>query len=256
MSELIPGKVLITGAAQRIGRAIALDLGKRGWTVVVHYNRSTAAAETVAGEIAAAGGKAIALPADLDDASQVEELVPLANRQIGPLTCLINNAAIFEMDTIDSTTVRSWDRHMDVNLRAPFLLAQAFARQLPDREPGNIINLIDMRVWKPTPYFTSYTISKMGLWGLTQTLAMALAPRIRVNGIGPGPSLQSSRQTAEQFARQVAATPLQRGASPEEICDGVRFILGAGAMTGQMIALDGGQHLPWPVGRHQRLVEE
>jgi NAD(P)-dependent dehydrogenase (short-subunit alcohol dehydrogenase family) len=238
---------LVTGAARRIGRAIALDLARAGWPVAVHYNRSAAEADAVVAEIEAAGGRAVALGAELADAEAVQRLVPAAAAALGPVACLVNNASLFEIDTVETATVETWDHHLDTNLRAPFLLAQAFARQLPPGVEGNIINLIDMRVWKLTPGFTSYTVSKAGLWTLTQTLAMALAPAIRVNGIGPGPSLPSARQTPEQFARQVARTPLKRGAGPAEICAAVRFLLASPAITGQMLALDGGQHLPMPV---------
>ena len=203
MANSAKGSALVTGAARRIGRAIALDLAAAGWPVCVHYNASAGEAEAVVAEIKAAGGRAVALAADLADAEAVQRLIPAAAASLGPLACLVNNASLFEIDTVESATVASWDRHLDTNLRAPFLLAQAFARQLPARVEGNIINLIDMRVWKLTPRFISYTVSKAGLWTMTQTLAMALAPTIRVNGIGPGPSLPSARQTAEQDRKSV-----------------------------------------------------
>lgn len=240
------GTALVTGAARRIGRAIARDLARQGFAVALHYASSRAAAEELAAEIGAEGGRAACLQADLADAGEVERLVPAACSALGPLTLLVNNASLFEPDTVHDATGESWRRHLDVNLRAPFFLAQAFARQLPAGREGNIVNLIDMRVWKLTPHFASYTVSKSGLWTLTRTLAMALAPRIRVNGIGPGPSLIGERQTPAQFAAQVAATPLGRGAGPDEICAGLRYILSAPSLTGQMLALDGGQHLPSP----------
>lgn len=236
---------LVTGGAKRVGRAIALALAREGWDVCVHYDRSRAEAEATASEARQFGVKAAAVQADLEDAAAAPGLVARAADAVGPLACLVNNASIFEMDKIDSVTVESWDRHLDVNLRAPLLLSQAFARQLPADWEGVIVNLLDQRVWRLTPFFLSYTVSKAGLWTLTRTLAMALAPRIRVNGVGPGPTLPSTRQTPEQFARQQASTLLGRGASPEEIADAVLFILRARAMTGQMIALDGGQHLAW-----------
>jgi NAD(P)-dependent dehydrogenase (short-subunit alcohol dehydrogenase family) len=173
-------------------------------------------------------------------------LVPSAAALVGPIGTLINNAACFEHDTILNATLESWTLQLDVNLRAPFFLAQSFARALPEGMSGNIINLIDMRVWKPTPHFASYTVSKSGLWLLTQTLAMALAPRIRVNGIGPGPTLPSTHQSESAFARQTAALPLRRAPTPADIAAGVRYILEAESLTGQMLALDGGQHLPSP----------
>jgi NAD(P)-dependent dehydrogenase (short-subunit alcohol dehydrogenase family) len=251
-----PGAVLVTGAARRIGRAIALDLARHGWRVAVHYSQSGDEAEEVVAEIRQGGGRAVALRGDLAQESDVEGLVPQAADALGTLTCLVNNASTFFMDTADTATRQSWDAHVEANLRAPFVLSQAFARQLPADWHGNIVNLLDERVWKPTPYFISYTVSKMGLWALTQTLALALAPRIRVNGIGPGPALPSARQTPEQFAAQAAAMPLRHGTTPQEIADAVRFILAAPAMTGQMIALDGGQHLAWLLPGQPRTVDE
>jgi NAD(P)-dependent dehydrogenase (short-subunit alcohol dehydrogenase family) len=234
---------LVTGAAQRIGRAIALDLAQHGWAVAVHCNRSEQQAHEVVGLIEQGGGRAALVRADLAREAETETLVPRAAEALGPLTCLVNNASTFELDLADTVTRASWDAHLETNLRAPFLLTQAFARQLPAEQAGNVVNLLDQRVWNLTPYFVSYTVSKTGLWTLTRSLALALAPRIRVNAIGPGPALRSPRQTEADFARQCEMTPLKRGTSPAEICDAVRFILGAPALTGQMIVLDGGQHL-------------
>lgn len=239
-----PGAALVTGAAQRIGRAIALALAADGWAVAVHYRRSAAAAEALAGTIAAAGGRAVALAADLAVEAEAAALVPAAAEALGPLALLVNNASVFENDHALTASRESWDRHLETNLRAPFVLMQGFARQVP-AAGGVIVNIVDERVWNLTPYFVSYTLSKAGLWTLTQTMALALAPRIRVNAIGPGPTLPSPRQSDEQFRRQSATTPLQRGTTPEEIAAGVRYILSAPAMTGQMLALDGGQHLGW-----------
>jgi len=241
----MPRAALVTGAAQRIGRAIALALAADGWALAVHYRASRAPADTLVAEIARAGGQAVALAADLADEAAVAGLVPRAVAALGPLGCLVNNASSFENDTVATATRAGWDEHLEVNLRAPFVLMQAFAAQLPEAASGAIINMLDQRVWSLTPYFVSYTVSKAGLWTLTQTMALALAPRIRVNGIGPGPTLPSPRQSDEQFARQCASLPLRRGTSPEEIAAAIRFILAAPAMTGQMIALDGGQHLGW-----------
>ena len=240
-----PGAALITGASRRIGRAIALDLAAQGWSIAVHYNASRAAADALVREIQAMGSRAIALKADLARETETGSLVPRASSALGPLSCLINNAALFERDEALDVTRASWDAHMETNLRAPFVLTQAFARQLPPRARGNVINLIDERVWNLTPHFTSYTVSKYALWGLTRTLALALAPRIRVNAIGPGPTLPSPRQTKAQFQRQNRAMPLGHGATPLDIARAVRFIIEAPAMTGQMLALDGGQHLAW-----------
>ncbi|HEY5609110.1 MAG TPA: SDR family oxidoreductase [Alphaproteobacteria bacterium] len=240
-----PGTVLITGAARRIGRAIAIELARAGWAVAVHYHRSAEDAESLAREIAASGGRATALAAALTDESAVQALVPRAAAALGPVTCLVNNASAFEPDTIATVTRASWDTHMETNLRAPLVLTQAFARALPSGAAGNVINILDQRVWNPTPYFLSYTVGKAGLWMLTKTLALALAPAIRVNAIGPGPTLPSERQSAEHFARQQRNTPLRRGPQPEEIGRAARFILDSPSLTGQMIALDGGQHLGW-----------
>ena len=238
-----PGVALVTGAARRIGRAIALDLASAGWTVAVHHNRSAEEAQEVVGEIAARGGRAAAFAADFTDGAEVEALVPRCVGELGPLSCLVNNAARFENDRLDTVVGDSWHAHIDVNLRAPLVLIQAFARQLPPDADGNVVNMIDQRVWNPDAAFLSYTVSKAGLWTLTRALAPALAPRVRINGIGPGPALPSRNQTEAQFAAYCARMPLGRGTTPEEICAAVRFILAAPAMTGQMIALDGGEHL-------------
>ena len=239
------GAALVTGGGKRIGRAIALALGRAGWNVAVHYNGSRRDAEAVVREIRAMGRTAAAVGADLAREKDVAGLVAKAAKTVGTLTCLVNNASVFERDEALTTTRKGWDRHMEVNLRAPFVLIQNFARQCPRGREGNVINLIDERVWNLTPHFVSYTLSKSGLWSLTRTLALALAPRIRVNGIGPGPTLPSPRQSVAQFRRQCAMMPLGRGTTPEEVANAVLFILSARAMTGQMIALDGGQHLAW-----------
>jgi NAD(P)-dependent dehydrogenase (short-subunit alcohol dehydrogenase family) len=244
-SRIEPGAALLTGAARRIGAAIALDLARNGWDVAVHYHRSESEARAVVRSIEAMGRKAVALAADLAREDETARLLPQATAALGPLTLLVNNASAFEMDRIDTVTRASWDLHLEIGLRAPLVLSQHFARQLPAGKAGNIVNMLDQRIWKPTPYFLSYTVAKMGLWTLTRTLAQALAPDIRVNGIGPGPTLPSPRQTEEQFRRQWEAVPLKRGTTPGEICDALRYILSAPALTGQMIALDGGEHLGW-----------
>lgn len=243
-SRKVAQTALVTGAGRRIGRAIAESLAAKGWRVAVHYCASGRDAKSLVREIEAAGGEAVALKADLHDREQVLALAREANA-FGPITCLVNNASVFENDTIDTVTPDSWDRHLGVNLMAPLLLTQAFARALPKRASGNVVNIVDQRVWRLTPNFLSYTVSKSGLWTLTQTLAQALAPRIRVNAIGPGPVLPSPRQTKPQFAAQVRKLPLERGPLVEEICQTVSFILETPSMTGQMIALDGGQHIAW-----------
>lgn len=244
-----PGKpaVLITGAAVRIGRAIALALAADGHPIAVHYNNSRDKAEATVEELRALGVRAAAVQADLADHEAVIGLVPAAARALGqPIGVLINNASLFENDRMKNATQDSFDSHIAINLRAPLFLAQQYAAQRPDGVKGSIINLIDMRVWKPLPGFISYTVSKAGLEMLTKTMAMALSPDIRVNAIGPGPVLPNERQSEEQFWQQWQSTALKRGAHPEEIADGVRFLINSPSVTGQMIAMDGGQHLPWP----------
>lgn len=236
---------LITGAARRIGRSIAEALAADGHTVAVHYNGSRTEADDAVAAIAAAGGRAMAFQADLHDEDSMAALIPAVTAALGPVGVLVNNASTFEHDCLNTATRASWDLHMQANLRAPFVLAQQMAAALPEGAHGCIINLIDQRVWALTPDFMTYTLSKAGLWTLTQTLALALAPRIRVNAIGPGPALPSKRQSLEQFSAQAAAMPLGHGTNPAEIAETVRFLLAAGSMTGQMIALDGGQHLGW-----------
>ncbi|WP_041795312.1 SDR family oxidoreductase [Pararhodospirillum photometricum] len=251
-----PATALVTGAARRLGRACALELAALGFDVAVHHRDSPQEAEATAASIRALGRRAVVLTGDLAREDEVLALASAAHDALGPIGVLVNNASVFELDLWDSATRASWDLHLETNLRAPFVLSQAMARALPPQATGVIINLIDQRVWNLTPYFTSYTLSKAGLWTLTQTLALALAPRIRVNAIGPGPALPSVRQTVEQFAAQAAAVPLGHGTSPDEIARALRFILEAPSMTGQMIALDGGQHLGWAQGGTLRALDE
>jgi len=236
---------LVTGGAKRIGRAIAQGLAGDGWAIAIHHNSADEEARSLMREIEAKGGRAVALKADLADADAVSKLVPQAAAALGALSLLINNASLFENDDAQNITPAGWNAHLDVNLRAPALLAQAFAAQLPQGQDGNIINMIDQRVWRPTPKFFSYTVSKMALWDMTRLQAMSFAPHIRVNGIGPGPALKNARQNEKDFARQTASTILRRGTNPDEIYAAIRFILASPSMTGQMIALDGGQHLAW-----------
>ena len=236
---------MITGAAHRIGRAIAFDLAAHGYGVAIHYYNSENTARELVDAIHGVGGRAVAVKADLGDEAQVKTLIPAAKDVLGPLTVLVNNASVFQNDTAQSATREGWDTHFNVNLRAPFVLSQMFAAQVPDGLEGNIINILDQRVWNLTPFFMSYTLSKSALWTMTQTLALAFAPIVRVNGIGPGPTLKNERQSEEDFARQWSETPLNRRVMPDEIADAVRFIIHAPSMTGQMIALDSGQHLGW-----------
>ena len=236
---------LVTGAAKRLGRAIALDLAAHGWNVAIHYKTSQEDADSAAQAARAFGADAATLKCDLSNESETTTLVARAAKEIGPLTALINSASLFENDDWQSATRASWDDHMETNLRAPLLLSQMFARQLPDNARGNIVNIIDQRVLKPTPQFLSYSVSKAGLHWLTTTLAQGMGPRIRVNAVGPGPTLKNPRQSDADFDRQRDATILGRGANPADICAAVRYLLDAEAVTGQMIAVDGGQHLAW-----------
>ncbi len=236
---------LVTGAGARIGKEIALALAADGWAVALHYRVSEGPAKEISERIVSLGGEAAIFQADLADEEATSDLLPSVARGLGPVTCLINNASVFEEDTLESATRDSWDLHLNVNLRAPFLLSQIMARDLSISVPGAIINIIDQRVENLTPYFMSYTISKASLWTITQTLAMALAPMIRVNAISPGPVLPSSRQSPESFEKQYKSTPLGRAVDTSEICAAARFILAAPSLTGQMITVDSGQHLGW-----------
>lgn len=248
-------RALVTGAGIRLGQAMALYLARRGYDVAVHYATSEEPAQDTVAEVQALGRTSVALQADLLDEAQVETLLPRAAKALGgPITCLVNNASIFEYDNIHTATRQSWDRHLDSNLRAPFVLTQAMATQglEPDTddagEPvatGLIVNMVDMRVRKLTPEFMSYTIAKMGLWALTRTAAQALTPAIRVNAIGPGPTMQGHRQSEDHFKAQRASTVLERGANPSDITAALGYFLDAHAVTGQLLCVDGGQHLGW-----------
>lgn len=240
-----PGTVLVTAGGRRIGRAIALALSGQGRAVAVHHHQSADAAQEVVAEIEVAGGRAAAISADLTDETEVGGLVAAAAAALGPVTGLVNNAAVFEPDGVAEATRAGWDFHMAVNLRAPFVLVQGLMAQLPAGRDGAVVNIIDQRVWNPSPGFVTYSLSKMGLWDLTRLLALELAPRLRVNAIGPGPVLPGPRQDEATFRRQWQSLPLARPVTPEEIAQGVCFCLDAPAMTGQMIALDAGQHLCW-----------
>ncbi len=249
------GAALVTGAGRRLGAAMALYLAERGYDVAVHYASSAADAHDVVERIRAQGRIGAALQADLLDEQDMAALIGRAAAALGrPLTLLVNNASIFEHDTLASATRASWDRHMNSNLRAPFVLTQNFAAQVPvakqDAEgesiaSGLVVNMIDQRVHKLTPEFMTYTLAKMGLWALTRTAAQALAPNVRVNAIGPGPTLIGARQSPAHFAAQRAATILQRGANPGDITAALGYFIDAPAVTGQLICTDAGQHLAW-----------
>ncbi len=245
---------LITGGARRLGRAMVLYLAGRGFDVAVHYDQSADDAQATADQARDMGVTAQVFQADLLDADATAALIPQVARAMGRLSVLVNNASIFDYDTIHSATMASWDRHIGSNLRAPFQLMQAFAAQAAparlddDAEPvatGLVVNMVDQRVLKPTPEFMTYSLAKAGLWSLTRTAAQALAPAIRVNAIGPGPTMIGARQTPDHFARQRAATVLGRGAGPDDVTAALGYLLDAKAVTGQLICVDGGQHLGW-----------
>ncbi len=248
-------KALVTGASKRLGRAMAVSLAGQGYDVAVHYAHSADAARDVVDQIAAMGCRAVAVQADLLNETDRQSLVGKASDGLdGPLDVLINNASIFEYDTLSTATPESWDRHIGSNLRAPFVLTQAFAEQAPDAtidEAGEpiaralVVNMIDQRVRKLTPEFMTYTIAKMGLWAFTQTAAQALAPAVRVNAIGPGPTLRGARQSVEHFATQRSSTILKRGANEADVTAALAYFLQAPSVTGQLICVDGGQHLGW-----------
>ncbi len=241
-----PKNALVTGAGVRIGASIARDLAKNGWGVAIHCHRNRAAGDALAAEIRAEGGRAAVVTGDLADSQALSRIVADATKALGVIDLLVNNAAMFEGDAIGTLDPELFDRQMRVNLTAPVLLADAFVGRLPENHAGNIINIIDQRVLKLTPQFFSYTLAKSALWTATQTMAQALGPRgIRVNAIGPGPTAISSRQTVDDFARQAAAVPLGAGPRLEEIGRTIRYLVETPSITGQIICLDGGQHLAW-----------
>jgi NAD(P)-dependent dehydrogenase (short-subunit alcohol dehydrogenase family) len=242
--ELRP-TALVTGAAVRIGRGIALRLAAEGFAVAIHYHRSRLEAEALAEEIEATGGRARLLECDLRDLGAASALVSEASGALGPVGLLVNNASVFHDDTATAPDWDLWDAHFDLHLKAPVALAGALARSLPDGRSGLVVNMIDQRVLKLTPQFFSYTLSKSALWTATETLAQALAPRIRVNAIGPGPTLANQRQRPADFEAQSRALLLGRGPSPDEIADAILYLWRAPSVTGQLIAVDGGQHLAW-----------
>ncbi len=237
------GGALVTGAGRRIGRTLALRAARLGYAVAIHFRRSEAEARAVQAEIEAAGGRAGIVQADFAQAYTTGPLIEAAVAEVGPLTLLVNNASLFENDSVTTLTPAGWEAHMDANLRAPVFLARAFAAQA--RSGGLVVNILDQRVLRPTPLYFSYSLSKAALWEATRMLAQALAPKIRVNGIGPGPTLPSIHQSEEAFAAEARHVPLERRDTPEEIADALAYLVDAPSVTGQMIAVDGGQHLAW-----------
>lgn len=236
---------LVTGGAVRIGRAIALRLAAEGYDVAVHVRRPGPEADEARAGLQAAGARAAVVAAELAHADEVREVIPQAVAALGPLSLLVNNASEFHPDAVGGLELGLWDRQFAVNLRAPVFLTEAFAAQLPEGATGAVVNLIDQRVLKPTPACLSYSLTKNALWAATKMLAQSLAPRIRVNAVGPGPTLANERQSREDFLRQTSSVMLGRGPLPEEIAQAVVFLANAASVTGQMIAVDGGQHLAW-----------
>jgi NAD(P)-dependent dehydrogenase (short-subunit alcohol dehydrogenase family) len=249
------GTALVTGGARRIGRAIVQDLAAHGFSVAIHSNSSASEALALAAAIEKAGGRAAVVTADLTDLEVASELVARAGEALGPINLLVNNASLFEDDSVLDFDWQAWERHFDIHLKAPVLLARKFAHALPEAMDGLVVNVIDQRVWRLSPRYFSYTLSKSALWAATQTMAQALAPRIRVNAIGPGPTLRNARQEDGDFSKQVEALLLKQGPDLSEFGATIRYLWEARSVTGQMIALDGGQHLAWQTPDVAGIVE-
>ena len=237
--------LLITGAATRIGKAIALHFAERGWNIALHYFRSSSKAKELKKIIEQNWVKVALVKADLKNSKQTEKIITLARKKLGTIDCLVNNAALFEKDDIANFTTKSWNDHLNINLLAPAILTKQFAKQVPKKTVSNIINIIDQRIFNLTPFFMSYTISKTGLQTLTKTMAMRLGPNIKVNAIAPGPTIKSKRQTDKHFRNQVRSTLLRKTVRLEDICDTVEFLINNNSITGQIIAVDSGQNLSW-----------
>jgi NAD(P)-dependent dehydrogenase (short-subunit alcohol dehydrogenase family) len=241
----IRGAALVTGGARRIGRALTQACAEAGFDVAIHVRNPGDDAEAAAGEVRSAGRRAAIVASDLRKESTVVALVGEVEAEFGPVTLLVNCASVFEEDSFETLNRASWDLHMETNLRAPLVLSQAFARRLPADREGLIVNVLDQRVWRPTPEFFSYSLSKAALWEATRMMAQALAPRVRVNAIGPGPTLQSIHQDPQDFADEAASTLMHRPVPPAEVAAALRYLIDAASVTGQMIAVDSGQHLAW-----------
>ena len=237
--------LLITGAATRVGKAIAIHFAEKGWNIAIHYFRSSSKAKKLKKIIEQQWVRAVLIKADLKNPKQVEKILPIAKRKLGTIDCLINNAALFEKDDISNFTTKSWNDHLNINLFAPAILTKQFSKQASKKKISNIINIIDQRIFNLTPFFMSYTISKSGLQTLTKTMAMRLSPNIKVNGIAPGPTVKSKRQTNRHFKNQVKSTLLKQSVHLEDICDAVELLIENNSITGQIIAVDSGQNLSW-----------
>ena len=237
--------LLITGAATRVGKAIALHFAERGWNIALHYFKSSSKAKKLKRILEQNWVKVVLIKADLKNPKQTEKIISLAKKKLGAIDCLVNNAALFEKDDIINFTTKSWYDHLNINLLAPTILTKQFAKQAPKKTISNIINIIDQRIFNLTPFFMSYTISKSGLQTLTKTMAMRLGPNIKVNAIAPGPTIKSKRQTDRHFRNQVKSTILKKSVKAEDICDAVEFLINNNSITGQIIAVDSGQNLSW-----------
>jgi len=237
--------LLITGAATRVGKAIALHFAGRGWNIALHYFRSSSKAKKLKKVIEQNWVKATLIKADLKNPKQAEKIMSLARKKLGTIDCLINNAALFEKDDIANFTTKSWNEHLNINLLAPAILIKQFAKQASKKTVSNIINIIDQRILNLTPFFMSYTISKSGLQTLTKTMAMRLGPNIKVNAIAPGPTIKSKRETDKHFRNQVRSTILKKPVRSEDICDTIEFLINNNSVTGEIIAVDSGQNLSW-----------
>ena len=242
---MINKNILITGGATRIGKEIALHFSKKGWNIAIHYFKSSSKAKSLKKIIDKNDVKVILIKANLKKTKQVEKIISIAKKKLGTIDCLINNAALFEMDDILDFTTKRWNDHLNINLLAPAILIKQFAKQVPNKNISNIINIIDQRVFKLSPIFMSYTLSKSALYTLTKTMAMRLGPNIKVNGIAPGPTIKSKRQSTEHFNNQAKSTLLKKSVSPEDICDTREFLINNNSITGQVIAVDSGQNLTW-----------
>ena len=237
-------KIIITGAATRMGAAIAKKLSGPKVEIVIHYNKSKSSAEKLKKELIKNKTKVYLIKGDLSKENDLKKIIKFSKSKLKYFDCLINNASLFENDNLKNFTSKSWGQHLDVNLKAPAYLTKEFAKNIRGKN-NNIINIIDQRVFKLTPFFFSYTLSKTGLYTLTKTSAMSLSPNIRVNGIAPGPTIKNKRQTDKHFKKQYLATPLNQQVDVKEICNAVDFFIKNSSITGQVIAIDSGQSLNW-----------
>ena len=247
--------VLITGSSKRIGRSIALKLAEKGFNIAIHYNKSRKESDSLQKELETYKIKVKTFKLDLQKTNRIKPFFKSIVNYFGEINVLINNAPTFEFDSIKSSTINSYDKHLDVNLKAPFFLSKYFVEAIAKKK-GNIINILDQRVMNTTPYFTSYTISKSALLTLTRSLALSLAPKIRVNAIAPGPTLKSIRQTKGEFEKQILRTPLKKKVSLEEINNGILFLLKSETITGQTILLDSGQNMGWAHTKSIKFIDD